>query len=166
MITEEEIPAGYTLGSIQTNVEVFSGGSQSQSILWYNDSPDVDAAGNVLVKNGPGSNNYVFYAYSNFNIDEKMVGKFIEINPGGDYTAIPGVWFVPSDAMVTVRDYKIYSSKIQKVTGLPRRSPWHPRHLPNLCQPQRLPGGRRCERGGVCVGGYGEWIPVCIGVDW
>lgn len=123
VITEEEIPAGYTLGSIQTNVEVFSGGSQSQSILWYNDSPDVDAAGNVLVKNGPGSNNYVFYANSNFNIDEKMVGKFIEINPGGDYTAIPGVWFVPSDAMVTVRDYKIYSSKIQKVTGYPAVPP-------------------------------------------
>ena len=123
VITEEAIPAGYTLGSIQTNVEVFSGGSQSQSILWYNDSPDVDAAGNVLVKNGPGSNNYVFYANSNFNIDEKMVGKFIEINPGRDYTAIPGVWFVPSDAMVTVRDYKIYSSKIQKVTGYPAVPP-------------------------------------------
>lgn len=115
--TAQEIPAGYTLGSVQTNVEVFSGGGRNQSVLYYDDSPNVDDAGNVTIPNKGGNNQYAFYANSNFNVAYYMRGKYIQIYPGGGYTAIDGVWFVPSDATVTVSNYKINVSKIQKVTG-------------------------------------------------
>lgn len=115
--TTQEIPAGYVLGDIQTNVEVFSGGGSNQSVLYYDDSPNVDDAGNVTIPNEGGNNQYAFYANSNFNVASYMRGKYIQIYPGGGYTAIDGVWFVPSDATITVSGYKINVSKIQKVTG-------------------------------------------------
>lgn len=117
----EDIPAGYTLGDVQTNINIFSGGRDSQSILYYNDTPIVDDAGNVTANDGTGNKQYAFYANSNYNVAAYMVGKYIEIkvNVGGGNTALDGVWFVPSDATVTVKSYKIYVSKIQKVTGYP-----------------------------------------------
>ena len=117
VVTAQEIPAGYTLGDMQTNVEVFSGGSSNQSVLYYDDSPNVDDAGNVTIPNKGGNNQYAFYANGNFNVESYMRGKYIEIYPGGGYTAVDGVWFVPSDAAITVSNYKINVSKIQKVTG-------------------------------------------------
>lgn len=117
VVISQEIPAGYTLGDMQTNIEVFSGGSRNQSTLYYNDLPNVDDGGNVTIPSEGGNNQYVFYANGNFDIASRMRGKYIKIYPGSGYTAIDGVWFVPSDAAIIVSDYKINVSKIQKVTG-------------------------------------------------
>ena len=152
VVTSQEIPAGYTLGSVQTNVEVFSGGSSDQSVLYYDDSPNVDDAGNVTIPNKGGNNQYAFYANGNFNVAYYMRGKYIQIYPGGGYTAIDGVWFVPSDANITVSNYKINVSKIQKVNGYAKTPAGTTTTYPVSTSPNAYQEGDDAKAAGYVVG--------------
>lgn len=65
-------------------------------------------------------NQYTFTTSSQYqNVSTLAVGRFIKIVPeaSSGFSFRDGIWFIPSDATVTVSNYKIYASKIQKVTG-------------------------------------------------
>lgn len=152
--TSQEIPAGYTLGDVQTNINIFSGGRDVQSILYYNDTPIVDDGGNVTANDGTGNKQYAFYANGNYNVAAYMVGKYIEIEvkAGGGNTALDGVWFVPSDATVTVNSYKIYVSKIQKVTGYAKVPAGTTTTYPVSTNPNAYQEGDDAKAAGYVVG--------------
>lgn len=93
-----------------------------------------------------------------------LKGNFFYCDPsstiGGEneFETGPGnVYFIPSDATIsrepdTYLGGVIYTSKYQEVRAVPARSPGT--HVTYLTSVNRncLPGGRRCERGGICVG--------------
>ena len=110
-------PAGYTLGEVENNVQILSGGDNWSTTLYYADSVDVDNEGQLSLQS---PNQYTFTTSSQYqNVSTLAVGRFIKIVPeaSSGFSFRDGIWFVPSDATVTVSNYKIYASKIQKVTG-------------------------------------------------
>lgn len=112
-------PAGYTLGEVENNVQILSGGDNWPTTLYYADSVDVDNDGQLSLQS---PNQYTFTTSSQYqNVSTLAVGRFIKIVPeaSSGFSFRDGIWFVPSDATVTVSNYKIYASKIQKVTGYP-----------------------------------------------
>lgn len=109
--------AGYTLGEVENNVQILSGGDNWPTTLYYADSVDVDNEGHLSLQS---PNQYTFTTSSQYqNVSTLAVGRFIKIVPeaSSGFSFRDGIWFVPSDATVTVSNYKIYASKIQKVTG-------------------------------------------------
>lgn len=109
--------AGYTLGEVENNVQILSGGDNWPTTLYYADSVDVDNEGQLSLQS---PNQYTFTTSSQYqNVSTLAVGRFIKIVPeaSSGFSFRDGIWFVPSDATVTVSNYKIYASKIQKVTG-------------------------------------------------
>lgn len=109
--------AGYTLGEVENNVQILSGGDNWPTTLYYADSVDVDNEGHLSLQS---PNQYTFTTSSQYqNVSTLAVGRFIKIVPeaSSGFLFRDGIWFVPSDATVTVSNYKIYASKIQKVTG-------------------------------------------------
>lgn len=109
--------AGYTLGEVENNVQILSGGDNWPTTLYYADSVDVDNEGQLSLQS---PNQYTFTTSSQYqNVSTLAVGRFIKIVPeaSSGFSFRDGIWFVPSDATVTVSNYKISASKIQKVTG-------------------------------------------------
>lgn len=109
--------AGYTLGEVENNVQILSGGDNWPTTLYYADSVDVANEGQLSLQS---PNQYTFTTSSQYqNVSTLAVGRFIKIVPeaSSGFSFMDGIWFVPSDATVTVSNYKIYASKIQKVTG-------------------------------------------------
>ena len=110
-------PAGYKLGEVENNVQILSGGDNWPTTLYYADSVDVDNEGHLSLQS---PNQYTFTTSSQYqNVSTLAFGRFIKIVPeaSSGFLFRDGIWFVPSDATVTVSNYKIYASKIQKVTG-------------------------------------------------
>lgn len=108
--------AGYTLGEVENNVQILSGGDNWPTTLYYADSVDVDNEGHLSLQS---PSQYTFTTSSQYqNVSTLAVGRFIKIVPeaSSGFLFRDGIWFVPSDATVTVSNYKIYASKIQKVT--------------------------------------------------
>lgn len=109
--------AGYVVGEVENNVQILSGGDNWPTTLYYADSVDVDNEGQLSLQS---PNQYTFTTSSQYqNVSTLAVGRFIKIVPeaSSGFLFRDGIWFVPSDATVTVSNYKIYASKIQKVTG-------------------------------------------------
>lgn len=109
--------AGYVVGEVENNVQILSGGDNWPTTLYYADSVDVDNEGQLSLRS---PNQYTFTTSSQYqNVSTLAVGRFIKIVPeaSSGFSFRDGIWFIPSDATVTVSNYKIYASKIQKVTG-------------------------------------------------
>ena len=111
--------AGYVVGEVENNVQILSGGDNWPTTLYYADSVDVDNEGQLSLQS---PNQYTFTTSSQYqNVSTLAVGRFIKIVPeaSSGFLFRDGIWFIPSDATVTVSNYKIYASKIQPVTGYP-----------------------------------------------
>lgn len=111
--------AGYTLGATQKNVQILSGGDNWHTTLYYADSVVVDDEGKLSLQS---PNSYTFATSSQYqNVSTFAIGRFIKIVPesGSGFSFMDGIWFVPSDSTITVENFKLYSSKIQPVTGYP-----------------------------------------------
>lgn len=124
-----EVPAGYTLGAVETDVLLVSvtsnPGNQSKSVLLYYDSSlDVTNDGIISVS----SSNYVYANVTNMNAVNRIVGQFVSVEIIG--TAVEEtdlkegeIYYVPEDCEISysLLESPLYIrlSKVQRVTGHP-----------------------------------------------
>ena len=124
-----EVPAGYTLGEVETDVLLVSvtsnPGNQSKSVLLYYDSSlNVTNDGIISVS----SSNYVYANVTNMNAVNRIVGQFVSVETIG--TAVEKtdlkegeIYYVPEDCEISysLLESPLYIrlSKVQRVTGYP-----------------------------------------------
>lgn len=124
-----EVPAGYTLGEVETDVLLVSvtsnPGNQSKSVLLYYDSSlNVTNDGIISVS----SSNYVYANVTNMNAVNRIVGQFVSVETIG--TAVEEtdlkegeIYYVPEDCEISysLLESPLYIrlSKVQRVTGHP-----------------------------------------------
>lgn len=136
-VLSEAVPAGYTLGEVQTNVLIWRvPGSDDGVGGKFGDTVSVDDNGLVTIPGG----NYSDMNYSLMNTTEFnnfYVGRFVTFTSNRVFPA-DAVYYIPSDASITkvydptgseVADadwvsgynYYVYVSKIQRVTGYAKK---------------------------------------------
>ena len=108
VVTTEEIPAGYTLGtsSAKTLAKSSKNSSNSYAVFYVSSGISVDDAGNVTL-NEPTTVD-IWQGYSENDSGERVIlGKFIQFyrasNPNAEITSdlATGVYFIPSSAEFT-----------------------------------------------------------------
>ena len=132
-VTEaQEIPAGYTLGTMETNIPIACNtreASQFQITREYGDSISVDDAGSVSIVGSTTDTTWAAdsYIYNYWNGD--LRGKFVRLTISGNILGYDGVLFIPSDATFSVIQSTnnasgtncatLFVSKAQKVNAYP-----------------------------------------------
>lgn len=98
-VLSEAVPAGYTLGAIQTNVNVFEVTTNNTTVVWhYSDSVNVDNFGAVSL--GPSTRQTVAIK-SIETVSKQLAGKFIKIDSGVNSLDVNNIYYVPADAVVS-----------------------------------------------------------------
>ena len=120
VVTEEEIPAGYTLGA-EVNSSVKLDG-KSSAILWkYSDEVMVSESG-IAFLSSPTTIN-ISGNYANILIDVDVLrGKFIMTTQDGSELEANKVYFIPEDASFykpSFQPYYVTVSKYQPVIAYP-----------------------------------------------
>ena len=130
--TAQEIPAGYTLGTMETNIPIACNTretSQFQITREYGDSISVDDAGSVSIVGSTTDTTWAAdsYIYNYWNGD--LRGKFVRLTISGNILGYDGVLFIPSDATFSVIQSTnnasgtncatLFVSKAQKVNAYP-----------------------------------------------
>lgn len=119
-----EVPAGYTLGAVETDVLLVSKAGETSVSISYSDSISVDANGNVSL----ASVNTISYVISEWREHYSVLqGKFCQVmdsTSGGITDAGASIFFFPSDAILEyaqAANYKLTltAKKYQSVTGYP-----------------------------------------------
>lgn len=124
-----EVPAGYTLGEVETDVTAVSVNTTSPGaiiksvLVYYANEPTVYSNGNLSIDTG----NEVYINSTNYNEIAKLKGKFISVGDIGQQVnetdLIKGViYYIPSDSIITYSNDNpcwVKFSKIQRVTGYP-----------------------------------------------
>lgn len=119
-----EVPAGYTLGAVETDVLLVSKAGETSVSISYSDSISVDANGNVSL----ASVNTISYVISEWRKHYSVLqGKFCQVmdsTSGGITDAGASIFFFPSDAILEyaqAANYKLTltAKKYQSVTGYP-----------------------------------------------
>lgn len=118
-IISEAIPAGYTLGAVQTNVNVFTVTASGTTVGWYySNSVKVDSSGTVSL----ATNSRQTVAIKNIaTVSGQLAGKFIQIDAGATTLDASKIYYIPSDATVSYVTpsgrYCGRVSKLQVVNG-------------------------------------------------
>lgn len=117
--TAQEIPAGYTLGSVKgvQLCDVYDGNSNSYVTFQYGPSISVDDNGNVSLASVSGTLTAVRYNMTESKYTP-MRGKFVQATASGSSAAFSGILFIASDAAFTVGT-GCDVDKCQEVTGYP-----------------------------------------------
>jgi len=135
--TEEvpAVPAGYTLGVEETSFMI-AGTSKSYDTVAVTMTFSIGGAvataadGTVSLTDINTSRKTVINKHNMYsNLIDYIKGKFVSVVvSGSDNFGIDGIWYVPSDATLELRDaygaeqtysYEVYISKAQRVTGYP-----------------------------------------------
>ena len=130
-VSSEPVPAGYTLGDVETKKDISATGSGEGYIgfyMGYSDNLAVDDNGRISLN--PDNDYGEVTANSNFTyISSVIAGKFILIRSyqrpdDNSYSSLAGkIFYVPADANISMtREYNylyIRLSKCQDVTGYP-----------------------------------------------
>lgn len=112
-----EVPAGYTLGAVETNVHISSLTSGNVGIR-YGDSVTVSDNGKVSISNSSDANNSVSdwkYSAQYGKLDGKFCTVYYE---NGSYVT-KEVFFYPSGAYLRSDSNGLYATNLQRVTGYP-----------------------------------------------
>lgn len=119
LTAEAEIPAKYTLGEVQTNVEIFSVELVSDVVEWiYNAAISVNDDGTINIGTDAFAPTMQWFAN---NLTASLPGNFVQFIQGTNLDT-SAVYYIPSDATVNVGDFMSGDltatvSKIQLVTG-------------------------------------------------
>lgn len=128
--TEEEVPAKYELGPVQTNVEIIRSGATHPAALkptaHYTATINVDDGGNLSLESPrdySAQSNGVQWGHLWADGATVLVNKFVTFS-SDEYQSsqvLDGFWFIPSDATFSTENTDEYTitqvSKIQRVTG-------------------------------------------------
>lgn len=117
VVHSAEIPAGYTLGAVQTELTMFTGtsGSSGMGYIYINE-------GSLTVNDDGTINADTSNLGQTLNGFSTVTGpKFVKFSPqSSDVTTAEGVYFIPSGATVRKSGYKLIASNAQLVTGYPK----------------------------------------------
>ena len=128
--TEEEVPAKYELGPVQTNVEIIRSGATHPAALkptaHYTATINVDDGGNLSLESPrdySAQSNGAQWGHLWADGATVLVNKFVTFS-SDEYQSsqvLDGFWFIPSDATFSTENTDEYTitqvSKIQRVTG-------------------------------------------------
>ena len=130
VVAEEEVPAKYELGPVQTNVEIIKSGATHPAALkptaHYTATINVDDGGNLSLESPrdySAQSNGAQWGHLWADGATVLVNKFVTFS-SDEYQSsqvLDGFWFIPSDATFSTENIDEYTitqvSKIQRVTG-------------------------------------------------
>ena len=163
--TAQEIPAGYTLGTMETNIPIACNtreASQFQITREYGDSISVDDAGSVSIVGSTTDTTWAAdsYIYNYWNGD--LRGKFVRLTISGNILGYDGVLFIPSDATFSVIQSTnnasgtncatLFVSKAQKVNAYPLTPAGTTTTYPVSTNPKAYQEGNDAKAAGYVVG--------------
>lgn len=176
-VTTEPVPAGYTLGDVETKKDISATGSGEGYIgfyMGYSDNLAVDDNGRISLN--PDNDYGEVTSNSNFtNISSLIAGKFILIRSyqrpdDNSYSGLAGkIFYVPADANISMtREYNylyIRLSKCQDVTGYPLTPAGTTTTYPVSTNPNAYQEGDDAKEAGYTLGEVvtGTFQPLSYG---